>query len=167
MRGVDTARGPALSAERSSEIVDLKRRAGLTPYHQRLKLESSGNGVFKALCPWHDDHDPSLKIYEADARHYCYTCEAHGDAIDLIQKVDGCGFNEAKRALEDSAGSAPANPVSAPKKTVGLGKIVETYPYTDEAGKLLFEVCRYEPKKGQKTFRQRRPDGNGGYIYDQ
>ena len=32
--------------------------------------------------------------------------------------------------------------------------IRETYPYNDAEGKLLFEVCRLEPK----NFRQRRPD---------
>ncbi len=34
-------------------------------------------------------------------------------------------------------------------------QIVATYPYTDEHGKLLFEVIRYSPK----SFAQRRPDG--------
>ena len=33
-------------------------------------------------------------------------------------------------------------------------RIVETYDYVDESGKLLFQVVRYEPK----DFRQRRPD---------
>ena len=39
--------------------------------------------------------------------------------------------------------------------------IVATYPYTDEAGQLLFEVVRKVPKK----FLQRRPDGAGGWIW--
>lgn len=39
-------------------------------------------------------------------------------------------------------------------------RIVATYPYEDEAARLLYEVCRYEPK----DFRPRRPDGNGGWI---
>ena len=42
----------------------------------------------------------------------------------------------------------------------GPGKIVETYDYTDEAGNLLFQSLRYEPK----DFRQRKPDGNGGWV---
>jgi len=49
-----------------------------------------------------------------------------------------------------------------PGKRVGLGKIVKAYNYTSEHGTLLFQVVRYEPK----AFRQRRPDGNGGYIYN-
>ncbi len=39
---------------------------------------------------------------------------------------------------------------------------IAEYPYTDETGNLLFEVCRFEPK----DFRQRRPDGRGGWIWN-
>jgi hypothetical protein len=39
--------------------------------------------------------------------------------------------------------------------------IVATYDYTDEKGNLLFQVVRYDPK----DFRQRRPDGHGGWIW--
>ena len=41
-------------------------------------------------------------------------------------------------------------------------EIVATYPYKDEAGQLLFEVVRKMPK----DFRQRRPDGAGGWIWN-
>ena len=41
------------------------------------------------------------------------------------------------------------------------GKIVAVYDYRDADGTLLYQVVRYEPK----TFRQRRPDGNGGWIW--
>ena len=36
-----------------------------------------------------------------------------------------------------------------------------TYSYTSADGVLLYQVLRFEPK----TFRQRRPDGNGGWIW--
>ena len=41
------------------------------------------------------------------------------------------------------------------------GRVVATYDYTDAAGSLLYQVQRLEPK----NFRQRRPDGNGGFIW--
>src|SRR5262245_14925487 len=41
------------------------------------------------------------------------------------------------------------------------GNIVATYDYTDDKGELLYQVCRLEPK----DFRQRRPDGKGGWIW--
>jgi putative DNA primase/helicase len=43
-----------------------------------------------------------------------------------------------------------------------LGEPVKIYDYTDESGNLLFQSCRYEPK----DFRQRRPDGNGGWTWN-
>jgi uncharacterized protein (DUF927 family) len=40
------------------------------------------------------------------------------------------------------------------------------YPYTDADGKLLFEVVRHVGPRGEKTFRQRRPDGEGGWTWN-
>ena len=39
---------------------------------------------------------------------------------------------------------------------------MKTYGYCDENGTLLFQVVRFEPK----GFRQRRPDGRGGWIWN-
>ncbi len=40
-------------------------------------------------------------------------------------------------------------------------KIEKTYDYVHADGKLLFQVVRYQPK----DFRQRRPDGKGGWVW--
>ena len=41
-------------------------------------------------------------------------------------------------------------------------KITAIYPYNSDKGVLIFQVVRFEPK----TFRPRRPDGNGGWIWN-
>lgn len=41
-------------------------------------------------------------------------------------------------------------------------KEVEAYDYKDAAGNLLYQVVRFEPK----SFRQRIPDGSGGWTWD-
>jgi hypothetical protein len=46
-------------------------------------------------------------------------------------------------------------------QTTGTSTIEATYPYTDEAGSLLFQVVR----KAGKHFRQRKPDGVGGWEW--
>jgi hypothetical protein len=47
-------------------------------------------------------------------------------------------------------------------KSIDGGKrIVATYDYVDETGELISQVVRYFPKE----FRQRRPDGKGGWIW--
>jgi hypothetical protein len=40
-------------------------------------------------------------------------------------------------------------------------RIVAEYDYTDEIGELLFQVIRLDPK----DFRQRRPNGQGGWLW--
>ena len=42
------------------------------------------------------------------------------------------------------------------------GRVVATFDYTDADGALLYQVLKYEPK----NFRQRRPDGHGGFIWN-
>jgi hypothetical protein len=44
---------------------------------------------------------------------------------------------------------------------IGRGEIVATYDYRDGNGVLLYQVVRYAPK----DFRQRRPDGRGGWVW--
>jgi putative DNA primase/helicase len=51
-------------------------------------------------------------------------------------------------------------PDASPEKTV-KPRQVAAYDYTTADGDLLFQVVRYEPK----DFRQRRPDGNGGWVW--
>jgi hypothetical protein len=53
------------------------------------------------------------------------------------------------------------NPKAAERCIARDFNIVATYDYCGEDGELLFQVCRLDPK----SFRQRRPDGNGGWIW--
>jgi hypothetical protein len=52
------------------------------------------------------------------------------------------------------------------KGPCGGGPIIATYPYHDESGALLFEVVRFDAADPNDRFRQRRPDGKGGWIWD-
>jgi hypothetical protein len=51
--------------------------------------------------------------------------------------------------------------IAAQGNAAPKGNIVATYDYTDDKGALLYQVVRYQPK----SFRQRRPDGKGGWIW--
>ena len=53
----------------------------------------------KALCPFHDDHTPSLTFKNSKFR--CWSCGASGDSISLVQKVLGKEFLDACRWLAD------------------------------------------------------------------
>ena len=72
-------------------------------------------------------------------------------------KPNGNGHHRPSNDVIERAVMAAAEAQSSYKHK----KIVATYDYTDAEGKLLYQVVRYEPK----DFRQRRPDGNGGWTW--
>jgi Toprim domain/CHC2 zinc finger len=51
----------------------------------------------KITCPFHDDHAPSLVIY--DDHFHCFVCGAHGDAIDWLMMVEGMTRAQARQHL--------------------------------------------------------------------
>jgi hypothetical protein len=63
------------------------------------------------------------------------------------------------QAMSGRRKPAPPAPPTPPSPDTPP-RVVATYDYTDAAGALLYQVQRLEPK----SFRQRRPDGNGGWI---
>jgi hypothetical protein len=67
--------------------------------------------------------------------------------------------NERKRAALAKAAQQASDGGGGPEKSK---VVVATYDYRDADGALLYQVVRYQPK----CFRQRRPDGNGGWIWN-
>ena len=68
-----------------------------------LTLHRSG-GKFKALCPFHDDHNPSLELNSERQAYKCWSCGAGGDVFKFVQDYERVDFSEAKRMLADRAG---------------------------------------------------------------
>jgi len=66
-------------------------------------LRRVGN-KFKALCPFHDDHNPSLELNPERQSFKCWSCGAGGDIFDFVKNIERVEFPEAKRMLADRAG---------------------------------------------------------------
>lgn len=62
-------------------------------------LSVNRNG--KALCPFHPDSNPSMKV---DRRYYCFGCGATGDSIDLTAQLLGIGKKESAIRLANDFG---------------------------------------------------------------
>ena len=88
---------------------------------------------------------------------YDHENKVGGGAIDLVRRHTGVSNGEAAEWLVSELGI----PIEAKRQPQQRRRIVATYDYRDEAGELLFQVVRYEPK----DFRQRRPDGQGGWTW--
>lgn len=53
----------------------------------------------KALCPFHDDSNPSLTFSVRKNRYRCFVCDAHGGVIDLVMRYLNKNFLEACKWL--------------------------------------------------------------------
>ena len=83
------------------EINSLKERIDLVRVVDHyLSLEKKGN-VYMALCPFHDDRHPSLRVDPEKGLYHCFSCGAGGDVFRFVQEKEGCGFGEAIRLCAD------------------------------------------------------------------
>ncbi|MFI5461296.1 MAG: DNA primase [Isosphaerales bacterium] len=87
-----------------------------------LSLRRAGS-KYKALCPWHDDHNPSLEVNPERQSFKCWSCGVGGDIFDFVKNYEHVDFPEALRMLADRAGvalespSAFASPPGGPSKS--------------------------------------------------
>lgn len=74
----------------------------------------------KILCPFHDDHTPSLHVYDTYVR--CYSCDTRMDAVDYLMITQGiCERAEAEKLLEPDEGH-PAAPSATERARQDLQK---------------------------------------------
>lgn len=127
----------------------------------------SGSGLV-VCCPFHEDGTPSMSIDANKGLWHCFPCDLGGTIIDLVMRLDGITAPQAMTKLTGGETQPAPRATAPPARSNGINghaeakpRLVKLYDYPDENGKLLFQVGRYEPK----TFRQRAPDGKGGFLY--
>lgn len=119
----------------------------------------------RSLCPFHDDHTPSLAFNVARNTFRCWACGEHGGTIDLAMKLlpsqgglEGAAFLEACRWLANSQGiileeRQPKEAISSPKREDGRGLFDASryaryfeHPWlSPDACKFLFEKRHLHP----------------------
>ena len=103
----------------------------------KLEQVKHNNNSIVALCPSHDDKNPSL------------TASCNGEKI-LVKCQAGCTFKEVVSAL-----GMKQSQFFIPKEKTPPKKPVATYRYEDKDGDHVMDVVRFEPK----GFSQRGPNG--------
>lgn len=114
-------------------------------------VRKDGSG-WMARCPCRgDDKNPSLHVAEGDDGRVLVTCH----------RGSPCSVEEICRAVHlEVKDLMPPPEQKQPRLT-----LVKSYDYYDGDGTLLFQKQRFADEYGKKTFRQRKPDGRGGWTY--
>ena len=66
---------------------------------ERYGLSVNQSGMTR--CPFHEDHNPSMKV---DDRFYCFGCGASGDVIDFTARLFGISLKDATEKLAEDFG---------------------------------------------------------------
>ena len=83
-------------------MIDFKSVKGLVTAREAAEhygLTVNRHGM--ALCPFHDDHKPSMKL---DERFHCFGCGEDGDVIDFTAKFFNLSLPEAAEKLIEDFG---------------------------------------------------------------
>lgn len=77
-------------------IQQLKAQADISLVIQQfLPLKKSGSGRFVGMCPFHDDHSPSMSVNPTIGIYKCFACGAGGDVFKFVQEHEKIDFNGA------------------------------------------------------------------------
>lgn len=107
-------------------------------------VKGTGNGQYKALCPAHEDHNPSLSIgLSKDGKRVLLHCFAGCTEKDIIKEA-GLSMNDLIMKQKDSS-------------QVEVRK--QTYEYVDAEGTLLYRRIRTDYVDGSKSFYFEQPNG--------
>jgi len=100
---------------------------------------------YKGVCPFHDDHTPSMVVSPSRQTFKCFVCGEGGDVLAFVQKMEGCTFMEALESL------CRRYHIEMPRRKL-----------TDEEAEQykLREAARIAIDAAQRFFRERLPEAS-------
>jgi len=113
----------------------------------------------KALCPFHNDHHPSLSFNVRKNTYRCFVCDAHGGTIDLVMRYLHKDFREACSWLSNGTvldGFPAEKSTTVPADSVG-GKTTPA-PFDASRYSRFFDRPYLSPAAKAFLFDQRRLD---------
>ena len=114
------------------------------------KVQKTGAG-WMAACPCRDDdQNPSLAVGVGSDGRVLLNCHR-----------GTCGVERICESMDLKVADLYPNKAKDSKL-----RLTHTWNYTDLDGKQLFQKLRFVDEAGRKTFRQRRSDGVGGWVYN-
>ena len=104
----------------------------------------------KALCPFHNDHHPSLSFSVRKNTYRCFVCDAHGGTIDLVMRYLHKDFKEACAWLGGEEVLSPrVQDVQEEAKPFDASRYERFFdrPYLSPAARhFLFDQRRLDPR---------------------
>lgn len=116
----------------------------------RIKVEKKGRS-YVAVCPFHDDKNPSLMISKEKQIFKCFVCNTSGNAITFIQKYDKVSYLQAVKEVAKICGIHDARlDASTPKRKINteLENIYECLTAINN----FYQACLFQSEDGKNAL---------------
>jgi DNA primase len=119
---------------------------------EHVSLKRKGR-EWLGLCPFHEDHRPSMYVHPDKQIYKCFACGAGGDVLKFVQMREGLTFPQAIERLAERAGiqlqpvrrMAPQDPGQADQADPNL------LAKANKWAMQFFQDCLNDPEKGKQA----------------
>ena len=88
----------------NDEINNIRAKANIVDIvSSYVPLTQKGRNYF-GVCPFHDDHSPSMSVSEEKQIYKCFSCGATGNVFTFVQNIEGISFIEAVLMVAEKCG---------------------------------------------------------------
>ena len=85
-------------------ILDIKSKVNIVDViSEYLPVEQKGKNYF-AICPFHDDHNPSMSISPEKQIYTCFVCGASGNVFNFVANYEKVSFVSAVKKVAQKVG---------------------------------------------------------------
>lgn len=100
------------------EIAHIRKRADIADViGHYIPLHRKGKN-FTCVCPFHDDHNPSMQIASDLQIYKCFSCGVGGNVFTFVQNYEKISFIEAVYKVAEYAGVTIEHSMAIPQKKV-------------------------------------------------
>jgi DNA primase len=117
---------------------------------EHVSLKKKGRELI-GLCPFHEDHRPSMNVNPVKQIFKCFACGAGGDVLKFIQMREGLTFPQAVERLAERAGIQlkPVRRVAPPSPGQPDSIDPNLLARVNKWAAQFFQQCLNDPEKGK------------------
>lgn len=101
-----------------------------------LSLTQRGKNYF-GVCPFHDDHSPSMSVSKEKQIYTCFSCGATGNVLNFIMDYEHISFIEAVKIAANKA---------------GIALDIDVHSKNDQTGNKLYDIYDFSQKYFQNNL---------------
>ena len=107
-----------------------------------IQLKRAGKNLM-GLCPFHNDHNPSLSVTPSTNKWHCLGCGKGGTVIDWVMQIEGVSFRHAAELLRENHIPSAADPNAKPPRISTVPKLPAPVEREADDRALLLQVVNY------------------------